>query len=73
MKENFKFLQGHPKTLCCFCKEELTDGGNNPDPVVVDNPTDKCCDGCNWNVVIPTRYMVHRGWERPTGSTIKTT
>lgn len=70
MKENFKFLQGHHKTLCCFCEVEITDGGNDPEPIVVDNPTDRCCDGCNWNKVIPSRYFLMRGWKRPLINTI---
>ena len=61
MKENFKFLQGHPKTLCCFCEVEITDGGNDPEPIVVDNATDRCCDSCNWDRVIPSRIYQQEG------------
>ena len=60
MKENFKFLKGVTKTLCCFCGVEITDGGNDPEPIVVDNPTDRCCDTCNWDKVIPGRIFLQK-------------
>jgi hypothetical protein len=57
MKNDFKFLQGITKTLCCFCGVELTDRGNNPDPIVVENETDRCCDSCNLERVVSARIM----------------
>jgi hypothetical protein len=57
MKKDFKFLQGTSKTLCCFCDVEITDGGNDPEPIVVDNPTDRCCDSCNLERVVTARIM----------------
>ena len=60
MKKDFKFLQGHPKTLCCFCGVELTDGGNNPDIAITNSLTDRCCDGCNLERVVPNRIFVNR-------------
>lgn len=67
MKNDFKFLQGTTQTLsCCFCNVEITDGGNDPQPITVDNPTDRCCDACNWERVIPGRvFLQQRGLTRP--------
>ena len=67
MKNDFKFLKGQTEIiLCCFCGVELTDRGNNPDPIVVDNPTDKCCDTCNMEKVVPGRiFLQQRGLRRP--------
>ena len=40
---------------CVICKETIKDQyGNNPDPV---KTRGKCCDSCNWKVVIPTRMV----------------
>jgi hypothetical protein len=36
---------------CSICGEEYTGFGNNAQPV---NPG-RCCDGCNWTVVMPAR------------------
>ena len=45
------------KYICCFCKKEFKDHGNNPAPLIRDtdkNPN-RCCDDCNLTVVIPER------------------
>ena len=68
MKKDFKFLQGTSKTLCCFCDVEITDGGNDPEPITVDNPTDRCCDTCNWEKVIPGRLFLQQKGMRPWGA-----
>ncbi len=53
--------------ICCICKSEFADGyGNNPHPVKEDikgnkinymlySSTERCCDLCNTNYVIPAR------------------
>ena len=63
MKNDFKFLKGQKEIiLCCFCGVGITDGGNDPDPIVVDNPTDRCCDSCNLEKVVPGRiFLQQRG------------
>jgi len=54
--------------ICCICKSEFPDGyGNNPHPVKEDikgnkinymlySSTERCCDLCNTNYVIPARF-----------------
>jgi hypothetical protein len=43
---------------CCICNEEIPfqasgwDQGNNAEPVIENG---RCCDECNWLVVIPRR------------------
>ena len=43
---------------CCFCNNEIPEFpkgwklGNNAEPVVKDG---RCCDDCNWKIVVPTR------------------
>ena len=37
---------------CCFCKGPLGKFGNSPAPAAT---TGKCCDVCNFTVVIPAR------------------
>lgn len=39
---------------CCFCKKPITGYGNNPAPV---KESSRCCDECNRNIVIPTRFI----------------
>ena len=44
---------------CAICKEEIPsrggwDQGNNAEPV----NDGRCCDDCNWNVVIPARMNI---------------
>jgi hypothetical protein len=57
MIKDFKFLKGTTETICCFCGVEITDGGNDPDPIITDNPTDRCCDSCNLERVVAARIM----------------
>lgn len=42
------------KYTCCICGKESYGYGNNPDPVNTDFGT-RCCDICNYGVVIPAR------------------
>jgi len=49
---------------CCICHQEIEvkvggwNQGNNAEPVVING---RCCDECNWNVVIPARiYDIKR-------------
>ena len=39
---------------CCICGKEIEGFGNNPWPINNDVEA-KCCDDCNWGVVIPAR------------------
>ena len=42
---------------CNLCGCEITDWGNNPDPLSLSNE-DRCCDRCNGNYVIPARLYL---------------
>ena len=42
------------KQKCCICGKEFEGWGNNLWPVNND-PDARCCDECNYNVVIPER------------------
>jgi hypothetical protein len=37
--------------ICSICKKPYEGFGNNAQPV----NSGRCCDDCNWNVVIPVR------------------
>jgi hypothetical protein len=61
-------------TECAICGNDLvpfglnvTDPemvwGNNPQPIIND-PSAKCCDGCNFSVVIPAR-IANPNWREP--------
>lgn len=39
---------------CCICGKEINGYGNNPWPINNDVEA-RCCDDCNWSVVIPAR------------------
>ena len=39
---------------CCICGKEIEGYGNNPWPVNQEEDA-RCCDDCNWSVVIPAR------------------
>jgi len=39
--------------MCCFCNEKIDGYGNNPEPVAEGEL--KCCDKCNYDVVVPAR------------------
>jgi len=40
------------KGICCFCGKKYDHWGNNAEPVIEDG---RCCDHCNWTVVVPVR------------------
>ena len=40
--------------ICCICGKEYVGYGNNPWPVNND-PEARCCEECNFTVVIPER------------------
>lgn len=48
------------KLICCICGEPIKISslgwalGNNAYPYGNEN-NNRCCDDCNWNIVIPTR------------------
>lgn len=39
---------------CCFCGRKKTGYGNSPEPILSD-VKNKCCDDCNYSVVLPRR------------------
>lgn len=41
------------KFKCVICEKTITGYGNNPEPI---KHKGKCCDYCNFNIVIPTRF-----------------
>ena len=43
------------KIVCCFCKKDAGQYGNNPDPVM-DGTKHRCCDKCNLKIVLPARF-----------------
>jgi hypothetical protein len=57
-------MKGINMLKCCLCGKEILpnaigwDQGNNPDPIPKErrvNDSDRCCDDCDSNVVIPER------------------
>jgi hypothetical protein len=38
---------------CSLCGEKFIGWGNNPEPLR--HFDDRCCDDCNWSLVIPAR------------------
>ncbi len=40
------------KKICCLCKKEMHEFGNNPYPL---KETGSCCNVCNYTKVIPAR------------------
>lgn len=42
--------------ICCICNETINGFGNDPFPCcAVKDTTARCCNTCNWGVVIPMR------------------
>ena len=39
---------------CCLCNKSIIGYGNNAEPV----KSGICCDKCNVNIVIPTRFKL---------------
>ena len=52
-RDNFGGGKSETK-LCSICGRPYTGMGNNPQPVI-DNFDRRCCDECNYNVVVPAR------------------
>ncbi len=42
---------------CCICGSELRKRGHDPYPVT---SYGRCCDACNWGVVIPRRVELSK-------------
>lgn len=47
-------------SLCCFCGKPLEGWGNDPYPANRDMYA-RCCDECNFNIVIPKRLALLDG------------
>ena len=45
---------------CCICGNDFKGWGNNPRPV---KRCGVCCDGCNWEVVLPARFKQIQGYD----------
>ena len=56
MKVRKSMIIGENKRVCCICGIEFKGMGNNPAPVMV-GKTNRCCDMCNHNIIIPRRIM----------------
>lgn len=44
------------KFKCCLCGNLYIGYGNNPYPLSL-NESDKCCNDCNMNLVLPARII----------------
>jgi hypothetical protein len=40
---------------CSLCKKTFTGFGHNPEPIL--EYDQRCCDECNWNVIVPVRIF----------------
>jgi hypothetical protein len=47
-------MANEEKKVCCLCGDTIDGYGNNPAPLCK-NETDRCCDHCNYEKVIPAR------------------
>lgn len=52
MKYSLKSMLQDSKNTCVICGKHFTGYGNNPWPVATHG---KCCDDCNFEVVLPAR------------------
>lgn len=41
--------------ICCICKQEINGIGHNPAPFPTEWEEERCCDICNYGVVLPLR------------------
>lgn len=65
-KHNVKridFMGNLIQNTCCLCGCMFEGLGNNPWPVS-SNTGDRCCDLCNWSIVIPERIKLDNNNER---------
>ena len=51
-------IYGENKRVCCICGKEFMGMGNNPSPVI-EGRRKRCCNYCNSNVVIPSRFIAY--------------
>lgn len=40
---------------CCICNQSFKGFGNNPSPIKIKKDDGRCCDNCNFTVVMPER------------------
>jgi len=53
----FRTRKAPAKTkVCSICQHPFTEYGNNAQPV----NDGRCCDECNWTVVVPSRLQLAR-------------
>lgn len=52
------------KERCCLCGGELKKGGHDPYPIAEEG---RCCDACNWAVVLPKRIELSKRNNERTG------
>jgi hypothetical protein len=52
------------KQKCCICGKPFTGYGNNPAPIAHKG---RCCDSCNEQMVIPSRFFRHSLGLNPRG------
>lgn len=45
------------KFKCSICQEDVTEYGNNPQPILLQSGK-QCCDACNNKYVIPARMFL---------------
>jgi len=43
---------------CSICERDVTEWGNNPQPILTYSGK-KCCDSCNTKYVIPARIFIN--------------
>jgi DNA-directed RNA polymerase subunit RPC12/RpoP len=48
------------KYTCVFCGGRFEGWGNNPAPIA---SRGRCCDECNWKIVIPVRLLLSQLYE----------
>ena len=53
MKEKYSYRELKLNYICSICSKKFEGHGNNSEPFA----KGRCCDDCNWNVVIP--YRIH--------------
>jgi hypothetical protein len=42
-------------TTCVICENEMTEYGNNPDPIMEHG---MCCNRCDGRIVLPMRFLI---------------
>jgi len=54
IKKEIELRKSQPESYCCLCGVKYNGYGNNPAPLEKEE-TDRCCDKCNDQKVIPAR------------------